>query len=354
MRLVIHPPRGDDWVAALQAVAPGVEIIEAADGEVSEALRSAEAFYGTIRPEWLAAALRLRWIQSPVAGLEHSMFPELVSSPVLLTNMRGIYSDHIADHAYALLLALARGLPQFMRRQARHEWNARDVRAVHLPDATLGILGLGGIGRELARRAKTSGMTVLAVDARPGDRSTGAGEGPQGRGPGPGRLGRVADSGGGHSELASAGGPGTPGAEVVDALWPVERLRELLERSDFVAVCAPHTPETERLLDREKLGWMRPTAYLINISRGIIVELAALTDALRQGRLAGAALDVFETEPLPADHPLWDMENVLITPHAAWMGPDSEARRLEVLRENLRRFVAGQPLLNVVDKARWF
>jgi phosphoglycerate dehydrogenase-like enzyme len=227
--------------------------------------------------------------------------------------MRGIYSDHIADHAYGLLLALARGLPQFMRRQARHEWNTRDVRAVHLPDATLGIIGLGGIGRELARRAKVSGMSVLAVDARPGERP-----------------------------------------EAVDALWPTDRLRELLECADFVAICAPHTPETERLIDRAKLAWMKPSAFLINVSRGVIVELAALTEALQQGRIAGAALDVFETEPLPPDHSLWDMENVLITPHVAWMGPDSEARRLEVLRENLRRFALGEPLLNVVDKAHWF
>lgn len=313
MRLVIYRPEGKSWAAVLRAVAPDVEIVEAAEAEVPEALRTAEAFYGTIRPEWLAAAPRLRWIQTPIAGLEHAMFPELVRSPVVLTNMRGIYSDHIADHAYALLLALARGLPQLMRRQARHEWSSRDLRVVHLPDATLGIVGLGGIGSELARRAKTSGMTVLAVDARPGDQP-----------------------------------------EWVDALWPVDRLRELLERSDFVAVCAPHTPETERLLNREKLSWMKPSAYLINVSRGVIVELAALTEALQTGRLAGAALDVFETEPLPADHPLWDMENVLITPHSAWLGPDSEARRLDVLRENLRRFVAGEPLLNLVEKARWF
>jgi phosphoglycerate dehydrogenase-like enzyme len=313
MRLVICPPKGEEWLAALQAEAPGIEIVEAEEARAADALRTADAFYGRIRPEWLAAAPRLRWIQSPVAGLEHSMFPELVASPVVLTNMRGIYSDHIADHAYALLLALARGLPQFMRRQARREWSSQGVRAVHLPDATLGILGLGGIGRELARRAKISGMTVLAVDARPGE-------------PPP----------------------------AVDALWPSDRLRELLEQSNFVAVCAPHTPETERLLDREKLAWMQTRAFLINVSRGVIVDLGALTAALQEGRLAGAALDVFETEPLPADHPLWEMENVLITPHAAWMGPDSEARRLEVLRENLRRFVAGEPLLNVVDKARWF
>src|SRR5204863_3223269 len=106
-------------------------------------------FYGMIRPEWLAAATRLRWIQAPVAGLEHSMFPELVTSPVVLTSMRGIYSDHIADHAFCLLLALARGLPTFVRRQARHEWSTAGVSVVHLPDATLGIVGLGGIGREL-------------------------------------------------------------------------------------------------------------------------------------------------------------------------------------------------------------
>ncbi len=313
MRLVLNPPKGGDWVATLQAAAPEVEIVEAEDAGMPEALRSAEAFYGTIRPEWLAAAPRLRWIQTSIAGLERAMFPELVLSPVMLTNMRGIYSDHIADHAYALLLALARGLPQFMRRQARHEWNTKGVRVVHLPEAILGIVGLGGIGRELARRAKASGMTVLAVDARP-----------------------------------------ESSPEAVDELWPAERLRELLKRSDFVAVCAPHTPETERLLDREKLAWMKSSAYLINVSRGVIVELAALTEALRQGRLAGAALDVFETEPLPADHPLWELENVIITPHVAWMGPDSETRRLEVLRENLRRFTAGEPLLNVVDKARWF
>src|SRR5215210_7822922 len=167
MRLVVCPPKGNEWLAALQAAAPGAEIVEADESEAAEALRSADAFYGRIRPEWLAAASRLRWIQSPVAGLEHSMFPELVAHPVTLTSMRGIYSDHIADHAYAMLLALARGLPQFMRRQARHEWSQQGVRAVHLPDATLGIVGLGGIGRELARRAKVSGMTVLAVDARP-------------------------------------------------------------------------------------------------------------------------------------------------------------------------------------------
>src|SRR5919204_5962758 len=123
MRLVIHPPRGEAWVSALRAAAPEVEIIEAAEADVPEAIRPAEAFYGTIRPEWLAAAPRLRWIQTPIAGLEHAMFPELVASPMVLTNMRGIYSDHIADHAFCLLLALARGLPHLMRRQARREWN---------------------------------------------------------------------------------------------------------------------------------------------------------------------------------------------------------------------------------------
>src|SRR5207253_6892065 len=118
MKLILHPPRGSDWLEVLRAVAPGVEIVEAGEAEVADAIRTADAFYGTIRPEWLAAASQLRWIQTPIAGLEHSMFPELVASPVTLTNMRGIYSDHIADHAYGLLLALARGLPQSMRRQA--------------------------------------------------------------------------------------------------------------------------------------------------------------------------------------------------------------------------------------------
>jgi phosphoglycerate dehydrogenase-like enzyme len=249
-----------------------------------------------------------------MAGLEGSMFPELVASDVVLSNMRGIYSDEIADHAFCMLLMLARGMPAYMRAQQAHEWRKRAAGPlIHLPDATLGIVGLGGIGSELARRAAASRMRVLAVDPRPEERPAG-----------------------------------------VEAVWSVEQLPTLLAQSDFVVICAPHTPQTAGLFDARAFGAMKDGAYLINISRGVIVKLDALVDALRGGRLRGAALDVYEVEPLPTEHPLWGMENVILTPHIAATATDYEPRRLEVLADNLRRFAAGEPLRNVVDKANWF
>jgi len=315
MKMVIHPPRGERWLTVLRGRVPSAELVEAARPEEAlEQIADADALYGRITPELLAAGRRLRWIQAPSAGLEGVMFPELVASDVTMTNMREIYSDEIADHAYCMLLMLARGMPDYMRAQQARQWQkSPDIRMTHLPDAVLGIVGLGGIGRDLARRAVTSGMRVLAVDPRPGERPEG-----------------------------------------VEAVWSVERLPELLAQADFVTICAPHTPQTRGMFDAATIARMKPGSYLINISRGVIVHLAALVDALREGRLAGAALDVYEIEPLPADHPLWGMENVILTPHVASRAVEYEARRLEVLADNLARFAAGQPLRNVVDKANWF
>jgi phosphoglycerate dehydrogenase-like enzyme len=184
---------------------------------------------------------------------------------------------------------------------------------MHLADATLGIVGLGEIGSEIARRGLAFGMRAVAVDP-----------------------------------VQVAPPPG------VAALWRPERLPELLAESDFVVIAAPHTPETYKLFRRAQLRQMKRTAYLINIGRGAIVDLADLTGALRAGEIAGAGLDVFETEPLPADHPLWGMANVIITPHVAGCSPRIAARHLDVLLENIRRFVAGEPLRNVARKTAWF
>jgi phosphoglycerate dehydrogenase-like enzyme len=315
MKLLIHPPRGERWLSALRERVPSVEVVEAASPE--EALGQigdADAFYGRITPPLLAAARRLRWIQAPMAGLEGSMFPELIGSDVVLSNMRGIYSEEIADHAYCMLLMLARGMPALMRAQQARDWRGgRSVRPTHLGDATLGIVGLGGIGREVARRAAASGMRILAVDPRPEE--------------------RPAD---------------------VETVWSVEQLPAMLAQSDFVVICAPHTPQTQGMFDSRAFAAMKPGSYLINISRGVIVQLAALVDALQSGRLAGAALDVYEVEPLPREHLLWSMENVILTPHVAAVAVDYEARRLQVLSDNLARFAAGETPRNVVDKASWF
>ncbi len=291
-------------------------LIEFAEEEIEawEKITDADAFYGHITPGIFAQARQLQWIQAPVAGLEHYLFPELIESPVIVTNMRGIYSDHIADHALGFLLCLAKGLHTFIRRQLRHQWeNGSSVPAVHLADSTLGIIGLGGIGEEVARRGAVCGMKVLAVDPRRRDKPP-----------------------------------------YVEELWGADRLKDLLQLSDFVVICTPHTPETEHMINAQTLSWMKPSAFLINISRGIIVDLEALVEALQKGVIAGAGLDVFEQEPLPANHPLWDMENVILTPHVAWRAPHTGERRFQILVENLRRFLNKEPLINEVDKRKWF
>ena len=187
-----------------------------------------------------------------------------------------------------------------------------DLGHQHLADSTLGVVGAGGIGSEIARRAHALGMSVIAVDP-------------------------IATSVSGVCEV-----------------WKPSRLQELLNRSDFVVIAAPHTPETYKLFRRRQFEQMKRTAYLINIGRGVIVDLADLTSALEERLIAGAGLDVFEIEPLPAEHPLWGMENVIITPHVAGMSPRIAERHTQVLLDNIRLFASGKPPATVVDKRRWY
>jgi phosphoglycerate dehydrogenase-like enzyme len=234
---------------------------------------------------------------------------------VVVTNFREIFNDHIGAHIMAFVLAFARGLHYYLPQQMRREYAPRphDTGVVHLPEATALILGVGGIGSEAARLCRAFGMRVIGVDARRTDQPEG-----------------------------------------VDELHRPERLDELLPRADFVIMTIPHTPATEGLMDRARLRRMKSSAFLINIGRGMTVRLDDLVGALQAGEIAGAGLDVFEIEPLPSDHPLWTAPNVLITPHTAGFGPYLDDRRLDILLDNCRRFAAGQPLRNVVDKAAWF
>jgi phosphoglycerate dehydrogenase-like enzyme len=315
MKFLIYPPISDADLAQLQSVAGDAEIIHASDEATALAhIGDADGMFGKLTPALLAQAHKLRWVQAPVAGVEKWMFPELANSDVLVSNMAGIYSDQIADHAMMFLLMFARGEHIYFRRQLARQWEM-GVPVIHVGDQTLGVIGLGGIGHEVARRGHAFGMRVLAVDAMPKEKP-----------------------------------------DYVEALWNIDRLDEMLAEADFVVSCVPHTPETVKLITMARLQRMKPTAYLINISRGVVVDLADLTKALETGVIAGAALDVFEIEPLPQDHPLWTMENVLITPHMAsnLASPHIPSRRIGVVRDNLRRFVAGEPLENVIDKTRWF
>lgn len=313
MKLLLFPDPGARWQQALAGAAPGVELLVAADAaEAHRMIADADALYGNLTPELLAVAKQLRWVQTPMAGLERYMFPALIASDLTLTNARGIYSDVIADHVFAYVLAFARDLPRLLRAQQERRWLSEEqVSAFQLQGLTAGIVGFGGIGSEVARRAQCVGMRVLAVDPAP------------------------------HGTV-----------EGVD-VWEPERLDDLLAESDFVIVCAPETPTTRGLFDAARFARMRRGARFINIGRGRVVQLAALVDALRSGHLAGAALDVYETEPLPPDHPLWGMANVMLTPHSAAYAVPAEERRLALVVDNIRRFVAGEPLRNVVAKERW-
>jgi phosphoglycerate dehydrogenase-like enzyme len=334
MKLVIHPSVKAERHARITEAAGTMAVVNAATGD--EALRhmaDADAFFGKITPPLLAAATRLRWVQAPTASLEHYLFPELTAHPCVLTNMRGLFSDVIADQVFGYILCFARNLHRYILQQRDGRWapiggesarvafatgpgtvNDIDRAHRHLADDTLGIVGLGAIGTEVARRGLALGMRVIAVDPV--------------------------------VTRALAG---------VEAVWPVARLPDFLAASDFVVIAAPHTPETAKLFRRRQFQGMKRTAYLINIGRGAIVDLTDLTAALEAGEIAGAALDVFETEPLPAGHPLWKMgERVILTPHVAGYSPRIAGRHLTVLLDNVGRFVRGEPLRNVVDKTRWF
>lgn len=334
MKLVIHPAVEAERLARLVEAAGPMTVVNARDeAEALRQLPEADAFFGKITPALLAEAPRLRWVQAPTASLEHYIFPELVKHPCVLTNMRGLFSDVIADQVFGYLLCFARNLHIYVLQQARSQWapvggeservpfttgpsrvTAMDRAHRDLGGATLGIVGLGSIGSEVARRGLAFGMRVLAVDPV--------------------------------QQAAPAG---------VEALWPVERLPDLLAASEYVVIAAPHTPQTVKMFRRPQFQQMRRDAYLVNIGRGALLDLSDLAAALKAEELAGAALDVFETEPLPADHPLWRMgDRVLITPHVAGYSTHIAERHLALLLDNVHRFVRNEPLRNVVDKERWF
>ncbi len=330
MKLVLHPEVEPERLAAIVEAAGPMRVINGVSS--LEEMRDADCFFGKITPELLVRAPRLRWVQSPTASLEHYLFPELIAHACTLTNMRGLFSDVIADQVMGYLICFTRNLHRYILRQARGVWapvggesgrvsfatgpgvvNDIDRHHLHLSDMTAGVVGVGAIGTEIVRRALAFSMRVLAIDPVP----------------------RI-----------------VPG---VEAVWPVERLPELLAQSDFVIIAAPHTPRTTRMIARPQLRQMKPSAYLVNIGRGAIVGLDDLVAALEADEIAGAALDVFETEPLPPGSPLWGMgDRVILTPHVAGYSPRIAGRHLGVLLDNVRRFVRGETLVNVVNKAEWF
>jgi phosphoglycerate dehydrogenase-like enzyme len=315
MRIVLCYPverRHRDQIAA---AAPGWEIIDAGQERIAVELPSADIFCGhaKVPVPWdeTVARGRLRWIQSSAAGMDHCLVPAVVESDILVTSASGVLADQVAEHTIALMTALSRSLPVFFRAQQRKEFIRRPTR--DLTGATVGIVGFGGNGRRLAEVLRPFKTRLLATDWFPIDKP-----------------------------------------EYVESLLPADQLAAILPQVDFLVLAAPLTEVTRGMIDARALAQMKPGAFLINMARGPLVVERDLVAALESGHLAGAAMDVTEVEPLPADSPLWEMRNVVITPHVGGQNAHRADDMTDFFCENLRRYLAGRPLRNVVDKRLGF
>ncbi|MBA2598925.1 MAG: D-2-hydroxyacid dehydrogenase [Chloroflexota bacterium] len=318
MKVVLTQTEGSPHFALLDDLdLPDVQIVQVSTpDELAAEIVDADVLYGFPTAALLRSGKALRWIQSPSAGVNYLQdLTELVENDIVLTNTRGAHGPSIGEHTFALLFALTRHIPASIQAQRDRYWarpelyrTSREVRG-----STMGVIGFGAIGRAVAQRAKGFDMEVLAVDPHP-----------------------------------------EPGAPFVVETWGMERLPDLLQQSDVVVVAAPLTTGSYHLLDAAALAHMKPNAYLIVVSRGGIVDEDALVDALQNGKLAGAGIDVTEIEPLSPESRLWDAPNLIITPHTAGDSSEKERRCIEILRENLVRFSQGETLLNVVDKQRGY
>lgn len=306
-------PIGSAELAQLRAAAPGVQIVAPAEDRVMAEVADADGVIGNITPEMIRAGKKLKWVQSSSAGVENYLTPEMKASPITLTNCRIVQGPEVADHAFALLLALTRELHRIIPTKTKQEWTPRAYRPIELKGKTAVVIGVGGIGMQIVLRAHAFGMRVIAVDPRD-----------------------------------------IPYMPQIDKSVPPDALDSVLPEGDVVFVSAPYTRETHKMIGAKQFALMKSGAYFIAVSRGRIYDAPALVEALRIKRLAGAGLDVMDPEPLPKGHALWEAENVIITPHIAGRSDGENARYLALFAENLRRFASGLPLLNVVDKEKGY
>ena len=300
---------------------PAVETVQRSSYEgIETELQDAEVIFTlSLRLQQFEAATKLRWIHAPTAAVHQFMFPELINSDVVLTNSTEVHGPVVSEHVIALIFALAKKIPQAAMLQRKRVWGQEAMwnegyRLKELAGATLGLIGLGSIGRRVARMASALGMRVIAV-----------------------------------REHVGKGRP-----EGVESVFAPSELRTVLGESDFVVVAAPLLPATTRLIDAARLAMMKRDGFLINVGRGPQVDEVALAEALRSHQIAGAALDVFEHEPLPPESPLWDLDNLLITPHTAGLTEKLWDRHYELFSHNLRLYLSHQPLQHIVDKRKGY
>jgi len=295
---------------------PSIEVVHLSDYDrVTDEIADADiAIAWSLRGEHIRAARKLKWIHSTATAVHALMSPELRASNIIVSNARDVHGPVVAEHALALVFALAKRLPQAIRYQQQKHWAQSDMwqadeRPHELRDATIVIVGVGGIGRPLAKMAGALGMRVIGVRQHP-ERQV----------------------------------------EGVDAQYSFDEIENALREADFVVLAVPVTRKTHHLMNAARLACLKRDAYLINVGRGVLIDEDALIDALRARRFAGAALDVTTQEPLPPESPLWQMDNVLITPHIAGVTGKMWERHYDMFVENLQRFLRGEPLRWVVDK----
>jgi len=315
MRIVLCYPVEPRHVAQIAAAAGGAEVVNAGQERVAVELPGADIFCGhpKVPVPWddVVAQGRLKWIQSSAAGLDHCLVPSVVQSDIVVTSASGVLADQVAEQTLALLLGLLRGLPTFFRAQQAKEFVRRPTMDLHR--ATVGIVGLGRNGRRLVEVLRPFRTRILATDWFPVHKPPG-----------------------------------------VEELWPPERLPDLLAQSDIVILAVPLTEQTRGMMDRGALAQMKSGAILINVARGPIVVEADMVEALRSGHLAGAGVDVTEVEPLPVESPLWELPNVIITPHVGGQSARRADDMTDFFCDNLARYLAGGPLRNLVDKRLGF
>ncbi len=316
--LTMPGPPGSEFTASeieqLRRAAPGLRLVLPAADRLREEIADADAVVGPLGPQLLGQAKKMKWLQLPSAGVEgYLRDAAFKAGPVVLTNGKIVQGPEIADHAMALLLTLTRQINRSLAAQATETWGGRGMPLVELRGKTAVVIGVGGIGTQIAVRAHAFGMKVYGVD--PED---------------------------------------APLLPFIEKMVTPDRLDEVLPLADVVFISAPHTSRSERMMGPKQFSLLKPNSYFIAVSRGKIYDMPALVQALDSKRLAGAGVDVTEPEPLPKGHPLWKFDNVVITPHHAGRSDGEHARFFELYKENLRRFDRGEPLLHVVDKQKGY
>ena len=315
MKVVIAGRANEQDVETLRRENPGLELVQASRDQLAEAIADADGVYALgLTSEQLRGAKKLRWVQSQGAGVEWiARCPEVIESEVTVTNTRGAHAQTIAEHAFAMLLTFTRGMDEFVNLKGERRWAKSSRQLVGLSGMTMGLIGLGRIGSAIAQRAHGFDMRVIAVDAND-----------------------------------------VPRADYIERFWGLDGLPEMLSEADVVAVAIPITAETRGMIGKPQLEQMKQGSYLLVMSRGGIVDEAAVAAALRDGKLAGAGMDVFANEPLEAESPLWDAPNAILTPHTSGSSRQTTALAWSIFAENAGRFVRGEELNNVVDKRRGY